>query len=61
MSATPSAPALASTFTVATNGWSDGGVATATNGLVYLSHSVWNFGPIPVLPPFAASPMSTPV
>lgn len=45
----PSAPVLDSTFAVATNGWSDGGVATATNGLIYLSHSVWNFGPIPGL------------
>ncbi len=34
-------------------------MAVATNGLVYLSHSVWNFGSLPVLPPFAASPMST--
>jgi hypothetical protein len=47
---TSGAPVLDSTFTVATNGWSDGGVATATNGLIYLSHSLWNFGPMPVLP-----------
>ncbi len=46
----PDAPVLDSSFTVATNGWSDGGVATATNGLVYLSHSVWNFGALPGLP-----------
>ena len=53
------APALASAFTVATNGWSDGGVAVATNGLVYLSHSLWNFGPLPVLHSLAASPAPT--
>lgn len=59
----PDAPVLDSTFTVATNGWSDGGVAVTTNGLVYLSHSLWNFGPIPVLQPIATpTPVSvTPV
>ena len=51
----PDTPVLDSTFAVATNGWSDGGVATTTNGLVYLSHSVWNFGPIPVLQPLATN------
>jgi hypothetical protein len=54
-----SAPALASAFTAATNGWSDGGVAAATNGLVYLSHSLWNFGPLPALETLAAPVVSS--
>jgi len=51
----PETPVLDSTFAVATNAWSDGGVAITTNGLIYLSHSVWNFGPIPMLQPLATN------
>jgi len=56
----PETPVLDSTFAVATNGWSDGGVTATTNGLIYLSHSVWNFGPLPVLQPVATNPPITP-
>jgi hypothetical protein len=52
-------PALASAITVATNGWSDGGVAVAENGLVYLSHSQWIFSPLQVLRPPTSSPTTT--
>ena len=39
---TPARPVLSSTVTVGTNGWPNGNAASATNGLVYVSHSVWS-------------------
>jgi hypothetical protein len=38
----PSSPALSSSTTVGTNGWPNGNAVFATNGLVYVSHSVWS-------------------
>lgn len=45
-------PTLVSTTTVGTNGWPDGNAVFATNGLVYVDHSVWDYiVPAPVVRP----------
>jgi len=41
--ADPSNPAPESTITVGTNGWPNGNAAFATNGLVYVGQSFWNY------------------
>ncbi|HZM01512.1 MAG TPA: hypothetical protein VFC44_00690, partial [Candidatus Saccharimonadales bacterium] len=39
----PANPAPVSTTTVGTNGWPNGNAVFATNGLVYVDHSVWSY------------------